>query len=121
MNSIAKDNEQVIHGNGSKGARAANPRREPGSAEVHDLMAEVQDLLGQMAHVADPEIARMRAKVSEALDAAKQAVADGAQRVQRQAKSVMQSSDGYVRNQPWQALGVAAVVGVVVGILVARR
>ena len=108
-------------GNSSAGLRGTNQRRDPGSSEVHDLMADVQDLLGQMAHVADPEIARMRAKVTETLEATRRAVTDGAHRVQRQAKDVIRTSDGYVRSQPWQAVGVAAVIGALVGILVARR
>jgi ElaB/YqjD/DUF883 family membrane-anchored ribosome-binding protein len=125
MNALPIDNDQVMAGNGkaaaTDGRSTALHRRDGGAQEVHDLMADVQNLLGQMAHVADPEIARLRAKVADALDTAKRAVTDGTQRVQRQAKDAIRAGDGYVRNQPWQAVGVAAVAGLIVGILVARR
>jgi len=125
MTAHSIDNEQVNAGNGKAAARhargTAQHRPDGGTREVHDLMADVQNLLGQMAHVADPEIARLRAKVAAALDTARQAVTDGTQRVRRQAKSALQAGDGYVRKQPWQAVGMGAVAGLIVGILLARR
>jgi ElaB/YqjD/DUF883 family membrane-anchored ribosome-binding protein len=125
MNAIANDNDLIMTGNGNAAAvsarGAAQNRRDDGNQEVHDLMAHVQDLLGQMAHVADPEIARVRARVAEALKTAKRAITSGSQQVQRQANDAIRAGDEYVRNQPWQAVGVATVVGLIAGILVARR
>jgi ElaB/YqjD/DUF883 family membrane-anchored ribosome-binding protein len=89
--------------------------------EVNNLIADVQDLMARLASSADPEIARVRAKIERAIDTTKKAVADGAGQVQKQAKDAMQAGDSYVRSSPWQAVGIATVVGVVVGLLVARR
>ena|SRR5450631_3993781 len=89
--------------------------------EVSDLMVNVQDLLGRIAHVSEPDVARLRVKVQGALSSAKTALAQGSDRVQRQAKDVLNAGDGYVRDQPWQAAGIAAAVGLIVGFLVARR
>ena len=36
-------------------------------------------------------------------------------------KQVASSADDYVRESPWQAIGIAALVGAVVGILATRR
>jgi len=69
----------------------------------------------------DPDIARLRARVAETLATAKRSVSDGAEQVKRHAKEVARVSDTYVRNQPWQAAGIAAAVGVLIGVLVARR
>jgi ElaB/YqjD/DUF883 family membrane-anchored ribosome-binding protein len=84
-------------------------------------MADVQDLLSRIAHVADPEIARVRARVERGLASAKQTLADGTDRVQRHAKDAVAAGDNYVREQPWQAVGIAAAAGLLVGFLVARR
>jgi len=92
-----------------------------GSQEARNLMADMQDLLRRVAHVADPEIARLRAKIERGLTATKKNLADGTDRVQRHAKDVMNAGDGYVRDQPWQAVGIAAAAGLLVGFLVARR
>jgi ElaB/YqjD/DUF883 family membrane-anchored ribosome-binding protein len=89
--------------------------------ELSDLMADVQDLLGRVAHVADPDVVRLRAKVADALSAAKASIAHGSDSVQRHAKNAINAGDGYVHDQPWQAIGIAAAAGLVVGFLVARR
>ena len=89
--------------------------------EVSNLMADVQDLLGRLAHVADPDVIRVRAKVASALSTAKATIARGSERVQRQAKDAINAGDSYVHDQPWQAIGIAAAAGLVVGFLISRR
>jgi len=75
MESTFNEDGQAIRGEAK--ARLANPAdavkklREAGGQEVNNLMADVQDLLGRVSHVADPEIARVRAKVERGLTAAK--------------------------------------------------
>jgi ElaB/YqjD/DUF883 family membrane-anchored ribosome-binding protein len=91
------------------------------SHEVGNLIADVQELLSRLVHIADPEIARVRTKVEGALSTAKQALADGNERVQRQAKTAVAAGDLYVRDNPWQAVGIAAAAGLIVGVLIARR
>jgi len=106
---------------GKTPAGVAARKRHGSSEEVRNLTADVQDLLSRLAHVADPEIARLRAKVERALATAKRALADGTDRVQRQARNAMTVGDLYVRDKPWRAVGIAAAAGIVVGFLVARR
>jgi ElaB/YqjD/DUF883 family membrane-anchored ribosome-binding protein len=125
MESTFNDSGQAIHA-GAKirqtdASDAALELHGAGSQEVRNVMADVQDLLGRVAHVADPEIARLRAKIDRGLATAKKILADGTDRVQRHAKDAMTAGDSYVRDRPWQAVGIAAAVGLVVGFLVARR
>jgi ElaB/YqjD/DUF883 family membrane-anchored ribosome-binding protein len=89
--------------------------------EVPNLSADVQNLLGRVAHVADPEIAHLRGRIERGLATAKKTFVDGTDRVQRQAKDMLTAGDGYVRDRPWQAVGVAAAIGLLLGFLVARR
>jgi ElaB/YqjD/DUF883 family membrane-anchored ribosome-binding protein len=66
-------------------------------------------------------VVRMRTKVQRAVDAAKQSIADSAGTLKRQAQDIAGAADDYVRDSPWQAIGIAALVGAVVGILATRR
>lgn len=119
------DNGQAIRSDAK--TRQANPTetadelREAGGQEGNNLIADVQELLRRVAHVADPEIARLRTKIERGLTVAKKVLADGTDQVQRHAKDAMAAGDSYVREHPWQAVGVGAAVGLVVGFLVARR
>jgi ElaB/YqjD/DUF883 family membrane-anchored ribosome-binding protein len=125
MESILNDNGQANRGDANMlkpdAGDAVQRLRDAGGQEMGPLIADVQDLLGRLAHVADPEIARLRIKVGRALTSTKRVLADGTDRVQRHAKNAMAAGDGYVREQPWQAVGIAAAAGLVVGFLIARR
>jgi ElaB/YqjD/DUF883 family membrane-anchored ribosome-binding protein len=63
----------------------------------------------------------VRTKVLHAVDAAKDSLAESADSIKRRAQKAISGADGYVREYPWAAVGLAAVVGAVVGILVTRR
>jgi ElaB/YqjD/DUF883 family membrane-anchored ribosome-binding protein len=100
---------------------AAQKVRDAGGQEVRNLLADVQDLVGRVAHVADPEIARLRTRIEGGIATTRKALADGTDQVQRQAKAAIATSDRYVHEQPWQSVGIAAFAGLLVGFLVGRR
>ena len=91
------------------------------NASINDFLDNVDDLTRAIKDVETPEIARVRAKVKIALAAAKSALSDGAAQVRGQAKQVTKTTDSYVRENPWQVVGVAAVIGIALGILMTRR
>jgi ElaB/YqjD/DUF883 family membrane-anchored ribosome-binding protein len=89
--------------------------------EIKSLIADVEELVARIADLNDADVVRMRTKVMRAVDSAKEGLADGADTLRRQARNAMSGADEYVRESPWVAVGLAALVGAVVGILVARR
>ncbi|MEP6884702.1 MAG: hypothetical protein ABJC66_08135 [Gammaproteobacteria bacterium] len=91
------------------------------SGEVKNLIADVEDLMARIADLKDADVVRMRGKVQRAVDATKQSLADGAETIRQHAENVASTADDYVRESPWQAIGIAALVGAVVGILATRR
>ena len=91
------------------------------NASINDFLDNVDDLTKAIKDVDSPEIARVRAKVKMALAAAKSALSDGAAQVRGQARQVSRTTDSYVRDNPWQVVGIAAVVGIARGVLMTRR
>src|SRR6202795_277907 len=91
------------------------------STEIKSLIADVEDLMARIADLKDADVARVRNKVQRAVDATKQSLAEGADTIRQHAQSVANTADDYVRDSPWQAIGIAALVGAVVGILATRR
>ena len=90
-------------------------------SQVNGFLDSVEDLTKALKDIETPEIARVRAKVKIALVAAQSAVSDTAAQLRTQALKVGKSTDGFVRDNPWQVIGLAAVVGLAVGILASRR
>lgn len=91
------------------------------NSTINDFLDNVDDLTKAIKDVQTPEIARVRAKVKIALAAAKSALSDGAAQVRGQAQQVSKTTDSYVRGNPWQVVGIAAVVGIALGMLMTRR
>ena len=91
------------------------------STEIKGLIADVEDLLARIADLKDADVTRVRNKVLRAVDAAKDSLSDSADTLRRQAQNAATSADDFVHDSPWQAVGIAALVGAVVGILATRR
>jgi ElaB/YqjD/DUF883 family membrane-anchored ribosome-binding protein len=91
------------------------------SNEIKNLIADVEELMVRIADLKDADVVRVRSKVQRAVDATKQSLADGAETIRQHAQDVASTADDYVRDRPWQAVGIAALVGAVVGILATRR
>jgi ElaB/YqjD/DUF883 family membrane-anchored ribosome-binding protein len=91
------------------------------SSEIKSLIADVEDLMARIADLKDADVVRVRGKVQRAVEATKQSIADGADAIRQHAQTAASTADDYVRDNPWQAIGIAALVGAVVGILATRR
>lgn len=95
--------------------------RAAAASEIRNLIADVEELVARIADLNDADVVRVRSKVMNAVGAVKETLTEGADTLRRQAHKALSGADDYVRESPWAAVGLAAVVGAIVGILVARR
>jgi ElaB/YqjD/DUF883 family membrane-anchored ribosome-binding protein len=95
--------------------------RAAASTEVRSLIEDVEELIARIADLKDADVARVRGKVQRAVDATKQSLQDGAEAIRDRAQQAASTADDYVRDSPWQAVGIAALVGAIIGILATRR
>ena len=63
----------------------------------------------------------MRERIRENLIAAKHKLVDIEESIAVKAKEAARATDEYVHEHPWQAIGTAAGVGLLVGLLIGRR
>jgi ElaB/YqjD/DUF883 family membrane-anchored ribosome-binding protein len=85
--------------------------------EMETLAEDARALMAATADVAGEKVADARTRLAAALDSAKKIVG----RVRDKAVEGAQAADGAVRNNPYQAIGIALGVGALVGYLVTRR
>jgi ElaB/YqjD/DUF883 family membrane-anchored ribosome-binding protein len=102
-------------------ATAAKNAGEYANGQINSFLENVEDLTKALKDIDTPDIARVRAKVKIALAAAKSAVSDTAAQIKDQAQVVGRRTDTFVRDNPWQVIGIAALVGLAVGIFASRR
>lgn len=101
--------------------QSMNDIRSVAADEIKALIADVEELVSRIADLKDADVVRVRERVMQAVGSAKDSLVDGAATLRKQAQRAMSGADDYVHESPWVAVGLAALVGAVVGILVTRR
>lgn len=90
-------------------------------ADFKVVIADAEEILRATAGQAGEKIADLREKTQARLADAKLKLADAEALVVDKAKAAGRAADDYVHDNPWRAVGIAAGVGLVVGLLIGRR
>ena len=85
------------------------------------VIADAEELLKATASVAGEKAAAARLKIQDSIDGAKDKLANLSEAGVYKAKAAARATDDYVHENPWQAVGIAAAAGVVLGLLISRR
>jgi ElaB/YqjD/DUF883 family membrane-anchored ribosome-binding protein len=89
--------------------------------DMRSVIADAEDLLRATANQAGEKIAVARERIQDSLHQAKVKLAEAEAIVSERAKQAARYTDEYVRENPWTAIGAAAGIGVLLGILISRR
>lgn len=90
-------------------------------ADFKTVVADAEALLKATSAHGGEELAGVRAKAEESIKAMKAKMADEQAAVVALSKDAAKAADVYVHMYPWTAVGVAAGVGLLVGLLTSRR
>ncbi|HEX4986332.1 MAG TPA: DUF883 family protein [Burkholderiales bacterium] len=85
------------------------------------VVSDAEELLRATAGQAGEKITAARARAEASIDAAKTRIAQAGYAAAEQTRAAARATDDYVHENPWTAVGVAAAVGLVVGVLLARK
>jgi ElaB/YqjD/DUF883 family membrane-anchored ribosome-binding protein len=91
------------------------------AADLRLVVADAEELLRATASQAGETVAAARAKVKDSLDSAKDKLGVFGEEAAEQARAAVHATDDYVRDHPWQAVGIAALAGIAIGLLISRR
>ena len=89
--------------------------------DLKTVVGDAEDLLKATASQSGEQIARIRARAEESLRSARSRMKDITQAAEAQAREAAADVDKRVHEHPWTAIGIAAGVGLVVGILLGRK
>jgi len=99
-------------------------KRTPRERLLRDLQNVVDDaeaLLQATAAQADERVDGIRERARESLQKAKTRLAEAEVETVERVREAASSADVYVHEKPWQAVGFAAGVAFVLGLLISRR
>jgi ElaB/YqjD/DUF883 family membrane-anchored ribosome-binding protein len=87
------------------------------ASDLKTLVADAEELLKATASKEGHKIAIARQKIEQSLIEGKKALADAEKTVVKKSKECAEIADDYVRENPWSAVGIAAGIGLVLGLL----
>jgi len=91
------------------------------ASQLQKFFDDVEELLRRVSNVGDKEISRLRYRVESSIDHARAATREGARIAIDNTRKAAKATDDYVHENPWKAIGVAAVGALLVGALLRRK
>lgn len=91
---------------------------------VQDLkvvVADAEELLRATASQAGERAAVARERIERSLERAKVKLAEAESVITEKTREMAHATDQYVHENPWRAVGVAAGIGLIIGLLISRR
>lgn len=85
------------------------------------VIADAEALIRATANQGGEAVANLRVKAEESVAAAKEKLAEAQDALIEKGRIAAKATDDYVHEKPWHAVGIAAGIGLVVGLLIGRR
>ena len=89
--------------------------------DLKTVMRDAEALIKATSAQTGEKIQEVRARAEESLRQARERLTIVEKEALQHAREVADATEEYVRENPWQSLGLAAGVGLVLGILISRR
>ena len=90
-------------------------------SDLKVVIADAEELLRVTANQAGEKVGELRVRMQENLTSARHKLADAEAALKEKSREVARATDDYVHEHPWKSIGVAAGVGLLVGLLIGRR
>jgi len=95
--------------------------REKLATDMRIVIADAEELLRATAGQVGEKAVVARERIQESLRVAKDKLARAEEVMIDKTKAAARATDDYVHDHPWGAVGIAAAVGLVMGMLISRR
>lgn len=90
-------------------------------SDLSQAISGAEDMLAQAASATGEKAAELRGRALEQLKALQARLKDAHGTALQKGKAAAHATDDYVHENPWRSIVAAVSVGVVVGLLIARR
>jgi ElaB/YqjD/DUF883 family membrane-anchored ribosome-binding protein len=95
--------------------------REKLVGDIRELLADVDLLFRQAAEASGEEARELRHRAESALKQASERFAYIEKDLIRRGREAAHATDEWVHHNPWSSIGIGAGVGLLIGMLIARR
>jgi ElaB/YqjD/DUF883 family membrane-anchored ribosome-binding protein len=90
-------------------------------SDLRVVISDTEELLRATAGAAGEKAGELRERIAIRLRDAKERLADLEAALVDKTKAAARATDDFVHEEPWKAVGVAAALGLALGVLIGRR
>lgn len=90
-------------------------------SDIKTVLADAEDLLKQAAAATGERASSCAESAMSRLKQAKEKAADAQVVVVERGRKAARATDDYVHEHPWASIGIAAGIGMVIGLLINRK
>lgn len=105
----------------NSGMRHTAELQEKTVQDIKAVIADAEEMLVATADQAGEKMATLRARVQLRLQDAKVRLTQAETLLLEKTKAAAKATDAYVHESPWTAVGIAAGVGFLIGVVLGRR
>lgn len=99
----------------------AQANKEKLVSDLKIVVSDAEELLRATAGAAGEKAGELRERIGNRLRDAKERLQDAEAALVDKTKAAARATDDFVHEQPWKAVGVAAALGLALGVLIGRR
>lgn len=90
-------------------------------SDLKVVVADAEEILRATAGAAGEKVGELRERIGVRLRDAKERLQDAEAALLDKTKAAARATDDFVHEHPWKAVGVAAALGLALGVLIGRR
>lgn len=102
-------------------SKSAKHAQEVLMADFQALVRDTEKLLADTANLAGDQADELREQIHERLAQARETLHETQASVRERGEAALGTAELYVQEKPWHAIGIAAGVGLLIGLLANRR
>ncbi|WP_169778957.1 DUF883 family protein [Campylobacter curvus] len=96
-------------------------KREELLGEIRDILTSAEELFDEKSKAGSEELKRLKESLNSRIDKARERFAVLQEDAMSNAKNIAKQTDSLVQENPYKAIGVAGLIGLLLGVLISKR
>ena len=105
----------------SEAVDLSNVNKQKIVSDMKVVVADAEEILRATAGAAGEKVSELRERIQDRLRDAKIRLADAEAALVDKTKAAARATDDFVHETPWKAVGIAAGIGLLLGVIIGRR
>ena len=90
-------------------------------SDMRVVVGDLESMLKATANSADADVRALSERLRDRLSVAKSRLLDAEHAMLERGRQLARTTDDYVHQHPWSSIGAAAGIGLLLGVVIARR